>query len=215
MKMENLANHRNKLQALLVHYGSKLVLALTCSVALAAAAPAWSQWELDSSDSSITFITTKNGAVAEQHRFDGLTGFISRSGDARVNIELDSVETLIPIRNERMRTLLFETARFPLAHLTTAVETAVLESLAQGGVINTEIEVTVQLHGREVELPARVVIVAAEGGTLRVISLQPVVATAADFNLVEGIAALQEIAGLQSISTAVPVSFQLLFRPAK
>jgi hypothetical protein len=50
----------------------------------------------------------------------------------------------------------------------------------------------------------------SESGLL-VVSKQPVVISAAQFGLAEGVDSLREIAGLPSISVAVPVSFVLSF----
>ena len=52
-------------------------------------------------------------------------------------------------------------------------------------------------------------------GGLRVIAAEPVLISAADFGLESGVEALREVAGLNVISTAVPVSFQLVFTPAQ
>ena len=54
-----------------------------------------------------------------------------------------------------------------------------------------------------------------EAGTLRVIAAEPVVISAADFGLEGGVDALRQVAGLNSIVTAVPVSFQLVFTAAE
>jgi len=42
-------------------------------------------------------------------------------------------------------------------------------------------------------------------------TLKPIVVTAVDFGLQAGVEALREVAGLPSISRAVPVSFTVLF----
>ena len=188
--------------------------AAAASAALIWSGPAWGQWELDSQQSAVTFISIKNAKIAEQHRFDSLTGYVSAEGRAQVNIELDSVESLIPIRNERMREMLFETGSYPLAQLSATVDPAVLESVLESGVINTELPVKVKLHGMEQSVTARVAIVGDTGG-LRVIAAEPVLISAADFGLESGVEALREVAGLNVISTAVPVSFQLVFTPAQ
>ncbi len=189
-------------------------VALVTLAMVALAAPAFSQWQLDGANSAITFISTKNASVAEQHSFDRLSGHITPSGLAEVTIELDSVETLIPIRNERMREMLFDTATFPLAQLSATVDPAILASVPAGGVVHSEIAVTVKLHGRQETVTAQVAIVGAGDGHLRVFSTRPVIIGAAEFGLDKGVAALQEVAGLSSISTAVPVSFHLVFNPA-
>jgi len=78
---------------------SKYVLPL----ALALAAPAaLADWQLDNGDSTLDFISVKKSTVGEVHHFKQLSGSITDAGQASVDIELASVETNIPIRNERL-----------------------------------------------------------------------------------------------------------------
>ena len=56
-----------------------------------------------------------------------------------------------------------------------------------------------------------VVVARMSDGDLLVMSEKPVVVNAPLFNLADGVEALREIAGLPSISAAVPVSFVLSF----
>ena len=44
---------------------------------------AWADWELDSADSRINFVSVKNNAVAEVHGFATLVGYITTDGKAR------------------------------------------------------------------------------------------------------------------------------------
>jgi polyisoprenoid-binding protein YceI len=176
---------------------------------------AWADWELESTVSKIHFVSIKNGTTAEAHSFASLVGYIGAAGNAEITIELDSVQTLIAIRDERMREMLFETVKFPSATIRAQVDPDVLAVASEGGVLSAELPVTLSLHGQEKSLTIPVVIVGDEQRRLRVFSAQPVLINAADFGLVEGVAALQKVAGLDSISTAVPVTLQLLFVPAK
>jgi polyisoprenoid-binding protein YceI len=176
---------------------------------------AWADWELDSTGSKIHFVSIKNDTTAEVHSFASLVGYIGAAGKAEVTVDLDSVQTLIDIRNERMREMLFETVKFPSATIRAQVDPDVLAVAAEGGVLTAELPVTLSLHGQDKSLTVPVVIVGDSERRLRVFSAQPVLINAADFGLVEGVAALQKVAGLNSISTAVPVTLQLLFVPAK
>ncbi|MEH6586928.1 MAG: YceI family protein [Halioglobus sp.] len=178
-----------------------------------AAAQAAAQWELDSERSSINFISVKNSAIAETHSFASLVGYIGKSGNVQVSIDLNSVETLIPIRNERLQKLLFETAEFPNATVSTNVDPAVLAAVIEGGTVSTEIPVKLGLHGMEQKLTVAVTVF-SDGGSLRVMSSRPLILSASDFGLAGGIEALTEVAGLASISTAVPVTLNLQFRHA-
>ena len=148
--------------------------------------------------------------AAETHSFGGLVGYIGKNGNVQLSIDLDSVETLIPIRNERMRELLFETTSFPNATVAAEVDPAVLAEVASGGTVSTEVPVRLNLHGIEESLAVPVTGF-SDGGSLSVVSSRPIIINAADFGLVAGVEALRKVAGLNTISTAVPVSLNLRF----
>ena len=172
------------------------------------------QWEIDSDSSAINFISIKNDIVAETHSFGSLVGYIGGDGKVELAIDLDSVETLIPIRTERMRELLFETRQFPTANLSAQVDPGILQAASQGGVVNTVVQVGLSLHGQDALLEVPVVVVGDDGQSLRVVSARPVIVNAGDFGLEAGVTALREVAGLKTISTAVPVTLNLLFNRA-
>ena len=174
----------------------------------------WAQWELDNDRSSVNFVSIKNGSVAEIHSFSSLVGYIGAEGKVQLGIDLNSVETLVPIRNERMREMLFEVVKFPAANITAQVDPAIIAAAAQGGVVSADLPVTLSLHGQEQALTVPVVVVGEGDGRLRVFTSRPVIVNAADFGLDGGVTALREIAGLKSVSTAVPVTLQLVFLPA-
>jgi polyisoprenoid-binding protein YceI len=182
---------------------------------LAPCGAAWADWELDNTKSVVNFVSIKNDSVGEIHSFASMVGYIGAAGNVQLTINLDSVETLIAVRNERMRELLFETVTFPSAQLTAQVAPAVLAEAAKGGVVTAELPVTLSLHGEEKTLPISVVVVGGGDGSLRVFTAHPVLLNAADFGLEGGIKALQDIAGLRAISNAVPITLQLLFVQAK
>ena len=171
------------------------------------------QWELDGERSRLSFISVKNASVGESHTFTSVAGSIGDDGHARVDIDLDSVETAIPIRNSRMREMLFETGTFPSANITTTVNPDVI---AQAGKVPTVVTVpmSVALHGSSASYDAAVLVSLADDGSLHVVTREPIVVNAGDFDLGAGVTALKEVAGLASISTSVPVSAHLVFDAA-
>lgn len=187
--------------------------AFLCTFFLLGATLAHARWELDNDGSQLHFVSIKNGGVGEVHSFKSLVGHIGEQGNASIAINLDSVETLIDIRNERMRKMLFETVTFPTAQISAQVDPALLAAVAEGGVVNTELPVRLALHGVDATINAPLVVVGEGDGRIRVFSARPLLLNAADFGLQAGVDALREVAGLQSISTAVPVTLQLLFIP--
>ncbi len=192
-------------------YGKFIAL---MALLLGIAVPAAAQWELDSGKSSLNFISVKNNAIAESHSFGSLVGFVGETGNAQVTVNLDSVETLIPIRNERMREMLFDTAAFPTATASTRVDPGILQAVSDGGSVSAELSLKLTLHGLQ-KVVAAPVLVVGEGDTLRVVTRRPILLSANDFGLERGIEALREVAGLKAISTAVPITFNLQFTHAE
>lgn len=172
------------------------------------------QWSLDAGSSSVEFVSIKNNAVAESHHFDSFSGSVGKDGSVNLVIDLDSVKTLIEIRNERIRKMLFETASFPQLNVEAKVDAALLERiLGDEGAVAVDIPVTVSLHGREKVIGASVVLARTSDGGFLAVTSKPILIKAADFELEKGIELLRAAAGLSSISSAVPVSFSLEFVP--
>lgn len=176
-----------------------------------AAVPAWAEWKLDNGQSHLSFISIKKSDVAEVHTFKELRGQVGADGKAEVIIELSSVDTKIPIRDERMKEFLFEVMKFPRAVLSAQLELADLEKLQAGEMSVIPLKTNLNLHGSSKDIEGRVAVTRITADKLQVVSYQPFVVTAADFALAEGVEKLREIAGLPSISGAVPVTFMLTF----
>ena len=194
-------------------YHSSYYRRLFAALLLLLAAPAFGAWELDGTRSTVNFVSVKNASIAELHQFKSLSGGIDDSGAARLQIDLDSVETLIPIRNERMREMLFETLQFPSASLSIQVPGELLSGDAGAGTV-ADIDVELALHGVAKRYTASVVVTPLQDGALQVLLRQPLLINAGDFGLMPGVEALQTVAGLKSISSAVPVTAHLVFIPA-
>ena len=102
------------------------------SVAFASFSAQAASWALDEDASSVHFVTVKNAVIAETHEFLEISGAVAAE-EAAVSIALGSVETLIAIRNERMREMLFEVANYPKAILTAPVAQGDGRSAGAGG----------------------------------------------------------------------------------
>ena len=170
-------------------------------------------WTIDNDHSRVAFVSTKAGNVAEVHRFGNLTGSLENDGAFTVNIALDSVDTGIEIRDERMRELLFQTGRYPRARLSAQLDMQQLEAIGAGEQGMVTVEAELNLHGQRANLTVEAAVAHLEDGSLLVTSSEPLVVTASQFELLAGIERLREIAGLPSISPAVPVTFRLTLTP--
>ena len=170
-------------------------------------------WDLDESDSSIEFISIKNNQISESHNFQKISGSITSEGLVNVTVDLDSVDTKIPIRDERMRNLFFETKLFPSATFSAQIPAADLNF--EGKTLRVvEVNGQLNLHGMQAELKSRVTVL-NNNNTVRVITNYPILIAAEDFNLTAGVAKLQKIAGLDAISSVVPVILDLVFLESK
>ena len=171
---------------------------------------AQAQWSLDNDASSLSFVTVKAEHVAEAHTFDSLSGTIGDDGGVEISIELASVNTMIPIRNERMQEMLFETNLFPDATISGSINLDALTGMDAGTSVARQIDFELSLHGQNVALAADVQITRTGEGVI-VSTLKPIVVMADSFSLAAGVEKLREVAGLPGISRAVPVSFTVVF----
>ncbi len=175
------------------------------------AVPAWADWNLDPARSHLAFISIKAKDVAEIHTFKEMAGTIAPDGQTKVVLMLDSVETLIPIRNERMREFLFDTADYKEAVLTAKIDPERIKSMAVGEIAEITAEGVLSLHGQTQPMVLVVQAAKVSANTVMVASVKPLVIDAAKFGMSDGVEKLRELAGLAAISNAVPVNFVLTF----
>ena len=173
---------------------------------------AFAHWVLDNDESRLSFVTIKAANVGEVHRFRTLSGRIDEAGKLSLTINLASVDTLIPIRDERMQKLLFETNLFPEATFEAQLEPDQLDGLALAS--SRVFDVPGRLNIRDTSINLMLPVMATRFAHKGVVvsTLQPIIVNADAVGLAQGVEALREIAGLPSISLAVPVSFVLTFR---
>ena len=182
-----------------------------CFVAvLFLASSAAAHWELDSNSSTLSFVTVKADHVGEVHTFDQLSGDINDDGSVQITIELASVNTLIDIRNERMQSMLFETNLFPQATISGEIDLDAVAEMDAGVSQAISVDFDLAIHGESSSYTADVLVTRTESGVLAS-TVKPIIVMADTHGLVSGVEALREVAGLPSISRAVPVSFNVVF----
>lgn len=181
-------------------------------LALLGASPwAAADWQLNAKDSALNFLSTKNASVTELHAFQSLSG--DWVGDkAKLTIDLASVETQVPIRNERMKEHLFEIQQHPQATVELTLDAKAIEALqVSGALVDMPVLAHVDLHGVKKDQNAKLRVFKLSEHKLLVTTLEPVLLNPADFNMQTGLNKLLEIAKLSSITSIVPVTFSLVF----
>lgn len=174
------------------------------------ASSAFAEFSLDAENSSVNFLSTKNVNVTESHTFDRFSGTVSESGALSLAVDLTSVNTIIPIRNERMQSMLFNVSEFARATFEANVDTSLL-NLAPGESAMASIGGNLTISGITKPVSFHVRVTGLKDGQFSATTTKPTVINASDFDLLGGIEALTEVAMLQNISTTVPFSFSVVF----
>jgi hypothetical protein len=184
---------------------------LACLLLSGAALSAQANWYLDGESSRLSFVSTKNAHVSEVQRFLVLHGKVDPKGLAQVEVELDSISSGIALRDERMRNNLFEIDKFPEALITTQIDLRPINDLAPGAQLELRLPLTVDLHGKQNTYNAELLATRLDDRRFQVVTLEPLVINAEDFDLAPGLEALRKVAGLSAISLSVPVGAVLIF----
>jgi len=188
---------------------NKFIILLAISVSLLSNI-ARANWLLNNDASQLNFISTKNEHISETHSFTTLSGNLSKTGDLTVKVDLGSINTNIPIRNERMQDHLFDMENFPDAILNAKVDEQLL-SLAKGHSLTKTISAKISISGITQSVNVLINATKNSDGGLTATTVRPFLIQVPAFKLTDGISKLKELAGLSSISLAVPVTFSVKF----
>lgn len=170
-------------------------------------------WALDTSRSTLKFISVKNTDIAENHRFGDVQALVRPSGEAILAIDLNTIDSGINIRDQRMRNYLFKTGALPTLYFTTQVNPAQVNNLAPGETLPLTLDGRLTVNGISKDTSADVVAYRSADGRVSVRTQRPVIIASSDFELTGGIEALRGLAGLPGIGHTVPVFFNLNFVP--
>ena len=187
---------------------SRMLVALS---GLAFTALTQASWTLNSDQSRLDYLSTKvmaggTASFVERNHFAKMSGAVDADGSAKVMIDLNSVETNVPIRNERMQEHVFNTVNYPAASLTTQVP----PSATEPGKRTLDLAITLDMngHSKTMNIPVHV---SATESSMTVTPAEIVLVNAADFGMVDGLNKLTEIMALSHIPAMVPVTFELAF----
>jgi polyisoprenoid-binding protein YceI len=167
-------------------------------------------WILVESESSLSFVSTKNQHLSEIQQFRNLKGEFSPEGKLQIKIDLASIDSGIEIRDTRMRDKLFVVDKYPSANLTAQLPDTVL-TLEKGSSRTVTLPAELSIMGISKTIDVTVQVTRKADNGMVATSTQPILISASDFGLTAGIEVLQKLAGLGSIGLTVPVNFNLVF----
>lgn len=172
---------------------------------------ALADWSLDDQNSSVNFVSIKNSTITEVNHFNQLSGTVADDGKVNVSIDLTSVDTNIEVRDQRLRDMLFHVEKYPEAKLSTSLDISQVSGLKAGESKVIPIDLSLSLHNKTQNIPTKVTVVGLADGSLQVTTTEPVIVNTSQFDLVDGVKALQDIAKLNAIAFGVPVTAQFVF----
>lgn len=188
-----------------------LALTLTACFPDSAADLDEGEWLLDGDNSRLSYVSVKADEIAETNEFEALSGSVSEQGAAVLEIDLATVSTGVDIRDERMRDVLFDVAKNPKATVTVQLDARGFESLEVGDNTIQVVEGKLAVKGVEIDVEAEVDVTRTGADRVTVVTTKPVIVGAEALELTDGLAQLQELANLPSITPVVPVTFNLTF----
>lgn len=198
-------------------YVKSALFAAASLFAAVAAAPAYAAWHVDNDKSAFHFVTTKAGkpgtaAIQEVQTFERIGGTVADDGTVTFYVDLASVETRIPLRNIRIKNMLFNVAANPQATFSGKVDAAVLKALPAGGWKDVDLNGQLTIDGQSRPVTAQLRVVGFGHGALLVETRAPIIVNAADFGIQAGVDAMREVMGLDVLSDSAPVSFSVVLK---
>lgn len=179
-------------------------------VTLSAQAFAKPLYQIDESVSTVNFATIKKQYIIEPAVINGVSGSIDESGMLKAMIPLNQIKTGIPIRNDRLNELFFNSNLFP----NIKVEAKVPADLLKDGMVVSQVSLpaSVTLFGntQSVQLTVNVV---KHNDIIAVSTVKPVVISAAAYGIPsDNLTKLAATVGNIVISDTVPVNISLVLK---
>ncbi|HRL21869.1 YceI family protein [Alcaligenes sp. SDU_A2] len=171
-------------------------------------------WVVDGEQSTVTFLSVKalkpgNEAATEVLRFNGVQGTVDKSGQVQASIALAGLDTGIPVRDERMRTMLFQEQQYPAIEFKGQAGLEGVQDLQAGQSALVNLDGELSIAGQTKPFKSQLRYIQLKDGRAVLTTQEPIVLNALDFKLGDGIEALRKVAGLTMISTTVPVNLSI------
>jgi hypothetical protein len=187
--------------------GSAFVLASSLMITNSALA----DWVLDSNNSNLSYGSIKNGFIGESNTFKTISGSIDENGHINIDIDLSSVDTQLELRDQRMRDIVFKVAENASAKLTGDMNLEAHHDQEIGTSRKVEASIGIELVGQKIDYDVMLLVTRLAENKVMVTPHGVIFLDLEDFELADAIETLRELAGLDRIATAAPMSFYLTF----
>ena len=175
---------------------------------------AGTKYTVDSDNSVVNFSTIKKQYVVEPAFFKKIEGSISDSGNVKISIDLNSVDTKIGIRDSRIESLFFKVIKFPKAIVRAKVDLNKIGELASYG--KMDIPATLEFYGKTKKITLNVLVAKVYKNRLLITSMEPIIINADDYGIPAGnLVNLAKKVGGISISSKAAVNFVLTLKASE
>ncbi|WP_394388972.1 YceI family protein [Shewanella woodyi] len=184
---------------------------LLLSIALLGSTQASAQWTLDSNSAALNFLSTKvlinKQSITEMSGFNTLSGTVSDDGEFMLTVQLESVNTQVPIRDQRLRDWVFQVEKYSRVEISGQISKLELKDLTIGKPKGVTQSLILKTHGKVLTLKAELQLVKSADGALHVSTLTPILLDTRQLDMNLGIEKLIEVMGLASINQQIPITF--------
>lgn len=169
-------------------------------------------WELQPPMSSISFAVPRADGTSEMHRFTQVQGAVDGGGTVLLTIPLASIDTGIAERDQNIRNLLFEVAKFPNANFLAMVDLGTFTEIGVGEQKTIRVAGRLTLHGKTANIQGNTQVTRLADGKLEIKSAEPMIVDLAELDLGKSLNRLLRGRDV-SMQPAVPIQFTLVFAP--
>lgn len=167
-------------------------------------------YKLNDKGSTVSFASIKKQYVVEAAVFNKLTGALSKDGKLSVEIFLDSIETGIPIRDQRLQQIFFVTSKHPSVTIASQINLKKIKAVK--GSMRESLDFDLTLNGVTRKFTTEVIIRHLDGQIIAT-TIKPIVINANNFEIpADHLIELAKTVGSIPISPIVPVSFSIAFK---
>ena len=167
---------------------------------------AYADWILDAENSNISYGTVKNDMIGENNTFKTISGHLNNDGQIDIEIDLSSIDTLIEIRDGRMRDIVFKVSENATAKLSGQMDLKVYDNQEIG-----TSRISLELVGQKLEHDVKLLVTRLAKNKVMVTPHGVMFIDADDYDLVNAIEILRNLAGLDSIASVISMGFYLTF----
>ena len=172
---------------------------------------AYADWILDAENSNISYGTVKNDMIGENNTFKTISGHLNNDGQIDIDIDLSSIDTLIEIRDGRMRDIVFKVSENATAKLSGEIDLKAYDNQEIGTSRIIETTVSLELVGQKLEHDVKLLVTRLAKNKVMVTPHGVMFIDADDYDLVDAIEILRNLAGLDSIASVISMGFYLTF----